>query len=141
MPGRIGADGDSNLLGGLRLRGGGERKEGDGLFEWVIAAMSIIDRRGHGGWGLGGIGAVVVDGGQPVRLFGVGALADGGPHEYGRLGRQFRFHNHIRALSHPQGHHVGGIRSERNEVIRHHRHRVVIDGESENGLGGRVDES
>lgn len=76
VAGRVGADGDSNLLRGGWCGRGWEREEWSGLVKRVVGTFAIIDRRGHRRGGLGGIGAVVVNGGQSQRLGAIGAFAD-----------------------------------------------------------------
>lgn len=73
---RVGADGDGDLLRGGWRCGGREREEWDGLIKRVVGTFRIVDRRGRRGGCLGGIGAVVVNGGQSKRLVGIRASAD-----------------------------------------------------------------
>ena len=137
----VGANGDADILRGGRRGGGGERKEWDRLIERVVGAFAIVNESGHRCGSLGGIGAVVVDSGQSQRLFGIGAFADERSHEDRRSGGQLGLDNHVCALSHSQGHHIGFIRLDRHKVIRHHRHGMVVDGESQDGFGRCVDQS
>lgn len=141
VAGRVGADGDGDLLRGGRRRGSGEREEWNGLIKRVVGTFGIIERRGSRRGCLGSISAVVVNGGQCKGLGAVRAFADERSHEYRRSGGQLGLDNHVGTLSNSQGHHVGGIRSERNEIVRHHSHGVVVDGESQDSFRRRVDES
>lgn len=69
----IRANGDVDLLGGGGRGGGGEREERSGLGQRVVPAMAVIEDRRLRGWRQGGIGAIVVDGGQSQPLVAIGA--------------------------------------------------------------------
>lgn len=134
IAGLVRGDGDGDLLRGGRCRSGGEGEERYGLIERVVAAVAVIEWRGSRRRGQGGIGAIVVYGAQPETLGAIRAGADERPHENCRSGGQFGFDDHVGTLPNSQGHHVGGIRFDGNEIVGHDRHRVVIDRESHDGL-------
>ena len=84
---------------------------------------------------------LVVDGRQSMRLVPHRASrTDVRSHPHGISGLTSGFDEDVGALTHAQGDHVGGVRPDRDEVVRNHSHLIPIDSESLQSLGASVDE-
>ena len=136
------AKGDSNRHGRFGRLGGGEGEKGDGFVEGVIATVGIVKGGGYRGRDRGGVGAVVIDYGQAKVLLGRTAITtDVRPHENFRPGGQFSLDDDIGTLSNSEGDHVGFVWLNRDEVVGHDGHCVVINSESLNGFGACINKS
>lgn len=88
------------------------------------------------------VGLVVVHGSDGVWLVRERTRRDVGAHPKGRF-RAARVggHEHVGALPNAQGHNRCVVRLDGHEIVGNHRHDVVVDGETLDTLGSRIDQA
>lgn len=90
-----------------------------------------------------GVGPLVVDGGKGVGLASERAAGEVGaePKRRSRGGRLGGLDHDVDALADAQRHDGRLVRLNRDEVLRHHRHVVPVDGDALHALRAAVDEA
>lgn len=144
--GAVAGHGDVEGLGGGRV-GRGDLVDGLGGGEGVVVAGGgraggVGRAGGFAGRELVCVGAVVVDGREglvvgPVRD---AAAGDGAAHPVGVARLAGGGDEHVGALAHREGDHVGRVGRDLDKVVGDHLHLVAVDGEFLDRARARVDQ-